>query len=289
MKNSEHSPEEQQPGHTSADNEPNVPDGNTTPPPDISSAASVDSPSTTKQESEHDAIRQGLAYPPPPSFYQQAQPEPAQPYNVQGIQDSAEAVPPPQSPPMGQWGAPPPGYPRFAQGQSYPEQQPPPYFPGPPPIQPQPKQANGWLTALWITLGLVIALSCGLCGWAGVTYMSAFSGVATSIGSSQNIINNYYDALQNQNYSQAYSYLQPQGSISGLTQDQFTQDAQQADAQHGKILRYTPGQLQSKFGNHGSIQFTDDVQIVREHKQYTAHLTLGMVNGKLQILSYDTL
>jgi hypothetical protein len=295
MKNSEHSPEEQWSDNTSADNEENEPKVNNTPAPDTTPAASTASPSTPQQEPEHDTIQQGLVYPPPPSFYQQAQPDPAPLHSPQGSPNAVNAAEAnntqqtPQTHPMGQWGAPPPGYPRFPQGQSYPGLQPPPYFPGPPPVPPRPRQANGWITALWITLGLVIALSCGLCGWGGVSYISAFSGVTSSIGSSRGVINNYYDALQNQNYSLAYSYLQPQGTISGLSQDQFTQDAQQADTQNGHILRYTAGQLQPKAGTNGNMQFTDDVQIAREHKQYTAHLTLGMVNGTFKILSYDTL
>lgn len=256
------------------------------------------------QASEHDAIRQGLIYPPPPSFYDQqpeTQPVP-QPTVTPAAPAQSQEQPYQAQPPAYQWGgpatpqqplAPPPGYPRYQQGQgvpTYPGMQPgqPPLLAGTPPQNQKPKR-SGWFWALWIVFTLVILLSCGLCTWSFTAYYTTVASQVQGEGNGINVVNQYYDALQNRDYAQAYSYLSLQGTNAGTTQSQFIQAAQQADEQNGHILRYTPqSNIQIKStGTLGNFQVTVNIDIVRQKKSYTTHLTLGLVNKHWKILTYD--
>lgn len=260
MQNSEHLPEEQATTNQSATNQPSS----------VPPVSQVPQAPQQPPVPDHDAIRQGLVYPPPPSFYdQQFEPQKQQ-----------------EQPSVNTWGAPPatppPGYPRYGQGQGYlpphPGGQPP--FPGIP-GQPVPKQKKGgWFWALWIVFTLVILASCGLCTWGVSTYYSSALGA----GNGTDVVNQYYSALQSQDYAQAYSYL----STTTASQNQFIQAAQQADAQEGVVQSYTSKNLQVKaIGTANNIQFVIDVDVTRQHKSYTTRLSLGIVNQHWKILSYN--
>jgi len=104
------------------------------------------------------------------------------------------------------------------------------------------------------------------------------------VGNGTNVVNQYYSALQSQDYAQAYSYL----STTATSQNQFIQAAQQADAQEGVVQSYTSKNLQVKStGTSNNIQFIIDVDVTRQHKSYTTQLTLGLVNQHWKILSYN--
>jgi Cell division protein len=255
------------------------------------------------QASEHDAIRQGLIYPPPPSFYdQQPETQPApQPTVSPAAPAQSQGQPYQPQPPTYQWGgpatpqqplAPPPGYPRFQQGQGippYPGMQPgqPPLIAGTPPQGQKPKR-SGWFWALWIVFTLVILLSCGLCTWGFTAYYTTAASQLQGSSNGINVVNQYYDALQNQDDARAYSYLSLQGANAGTTQSQFIQAAQRADEQNGHILRYTSQNIQIiSTGSLSNLQFAVSVDIVRQKKSYTAHLTLGLVNQHWKIFTYD--
>ena len=242
-----------------------------------------------EQLSQQEAIRQGLIYPPPPSFYDQppeATPPANQPASTgQPAQPSRTAGA--ESPVFNQWQppiapqppVPPAGYPRFPQGaQTH------------LPMQGQgrkPKR-SGWFWALWIVFTLVILSSCGVCAWGFSSYYTAAAPQLESSGNGINVINDYYDALQNQDYAQAYSDTALQGAQAGITQSKFTQAAQAADASYGRIQRYTSQNIQIQSGNSVSdLHFSVDVNVVRQHKSYTTHLTLGMVDQHWKILTYN--
>lgn len=213
-----------------------------------------------------EAVRRGLIYPPPPSFYQ----------NMQQKQIEVERTDAPPLPPPYFGGAIPSGQP-YSVGV-----QPPPFAP------PQPvKKSRRWIWIVVSSLSVVLLASCGLCGWA--TY-SIFSSTYQQVSGSLTVVNDYYAAIQTQNYHAAYADLAPQDSISGLTETQFTQQAQSRDSQNGRVLSYTPGQpTYSTNTNTGPdlSRFTITVTVQRAKLNYVVLLTIQKVGNTWKITDFD--
>lgn len=192
----------------------------------------------------------------PPSGQPQWGPPPQQPPYEQ---PQTQWGPPPQQPPYGQpqWSPPPEQY-----GQ-------PPYGApqyGVPPAQP-PKRSLRWL---WITLGIVggiILLSCIGCG---ILFATGFSLIKNTVQPAV-IATQYYQALQQHDYTKAYSYLDPNITAQGgaLTQNLFTQGAQAAEALKGPISSYTPSSTNVN-NNTANITMT----VTRNNSSYSVQLTL---------------
>ncbi len=141
-------------------------------------------------------------------------------------------------------------------------------------------------------LVLVILGSCGLCAWAGYSLFGDTVRQATSIASdSRDITNNYYQAIQDKNYTQAYNtYINPGSGLNNLTVEQFTQQAQQQDEKYGPVLSYTPGTPSSfSSSSAGTITgFTIPVEVSRSHNyKYTVTLTMRKVANQWKIVNFD--
>jgi len=207
---------------------------------------------------------QGLVYPPPPSFYQ-------------NMAVSPERPPLPSPPPMLYGYAP--------QRSVYPTNAPPlpPYLVAPPPV----KRSRKWIWFVVITLSVAFLGSVGLCGWA---FSSIFTATFQQATGSVIVVNDYYTAIQAQNYAAAYSYLAPQGQISGLTQDQFVQQAQNRDTLYGVVVSYVLGQ--SSFASNPSTgpdlsYMTITVNVTRNRLSYSVLLTVHQVGGSWKITDFD--
>ncbi len=216
------------------------------------------------RQAQEDLIRQGLVYPPPPSFYQQNvsfQPPPlplpptAQP--LVGPAQAADFIPP---------GA--PQAPAFA-----------------PPVQK--KKSYRWL---WITISILAVLllaACSFCGW------SFYNFFASTVGPTENTVNvadDYYAALQNKDYSSAFGYITPQGTLSGLTLDSFIKQAQNADNQYGALRSYTA--TLGNFSTNSSTgvdlsHFTVVVNVTRAKQSYSVLLTLQKSGNTWKIVDFD--
>ncbi len=230
----------------------------------------------TQSPGDREAIRKGLIYPPPPSFYQQEE-----------IVPRVQPLPASSAPPQGSF--PPPiarNIPPFAGQGPMPGPQPAPF--------PQPPMAKKSYRWLWIVISAIVVLgltSCGLCAWIGYSVLGSpvrqeFSIEETGITLTQN----YYEALQNQDYAQAYTYLSPQGNIKGLTQAQFTKQAQAADQHDGPVNAYTPGNPSidnNALLNSTVTTFTMPVSVQRAHASYNALLTITKVGNQWKITNYD--
>lgn len=242
---------------------------------------------------DHEAIRQGRIYPPPPSFYQreetpaQISPLPIQPAQ-QGSQASAytyngqaEYVPLPQA---GQ--APIPPYPPYGA--------PPPYPPGYPypPYPTATKKSYKWIWILAAVLGIIILASCGICAWASSSvFGNAFQQATTVVYGGRDLTNNYYEAIQNKRYSQAYSYLDSQGQLKSLTQAQYLKQAQSLDEQYGPVYRYAAGNPSVSYDTSGTNidHFTVPVDVTRAKKSYQVLLTVYKVSNQWKITAYTTI
>ncbi len=151
----------------------------------------------------------------------------------------------------------------------------------------QQKQSRKWV---WFVVGffsLIILLSCGLCGWAFYslfnTSMQLTQGVFTTV-------NNYYGAIEHQQYSAAYSDLAPQGSITGLTEQAFIRQAEQRDQHYGPVTSYAYGQPSYSLNpsNQPDLShMTITVSVTRSHLSYNVLLTLQNSGGKWQITDFD--
>lgn len=251
-----------------------------------SSSSSADT-SRAAYEDES-ASPQEPAYPPKPSFYEQA-------LSTSGTAEPGAEWHPPLTPdqqpapgyPAGAY-MPPPGYPAYPQGGYYPGTQPPPFMPAPPPA----RKSRSWLWILISILLVVILGSCGLCTWAVSSSIGPiFSQTFSAASDGTKLINDYYDAIQNQHYSQAYADLNTQDTLNGLSQQQFMALASKQDDAYGHVLRYTVAQLQpTTYGNNGSLDnFSVIVKVSRTKISYTAHLTIKQINNQWKIVDYDQL
>ncbi len=232
-------------------------------------------------------IRRGLIYPPPPSFYQNMQIVSGPPLITSGEGQRSEAAASPSTtanersiggprPEIGQYRGPHP-----------------PYVPGPPEVKPQTKRSRAWIWIVASVLGVALLVSCGLCGWG---MYSIFSSTFHQVMEPLTLTQNYYSALQEKNYSLAYSYLSPQKTISGLTLDEFTQQARARDSQYGPVRSYTPGQpafatsttdTGTSSADLNSATITVDVK--RSQQSYSVLITMQKIHGKWKIVDFDRL
>ncbi len=252
-----------------------------------------------------DAIRQGLVYPPPPSFYQKEQQAPSTqtglppqqpPYTYGG---PAEYVSPPQpgntaQTPQAPYFPPPPyaPYPPYPPGLGYPGM-PAPYFA---PAPPTAKKSYKWVWILVSALGVILLASCGVCAWAASPLIgNAFQQANSVVYGGRDITNNYYEAIQNQHYSQAYSYIYSQQSLNGLTLDQYQKQAQALDEQYGPVYKYIPGTPAISYNTDTNTSsttidhFTIKVDVTRKKKSYQVLLTMYKINNQWKITKYTTI
>ncbi len=207
----------------------------------------------------------------------------------------------PQQPPPGQpqqppYGQPPPGpstqYNPQQYGPPQPPYGPPPYgappVPGYPPGYAVPQQQQkGSLRWLWITLGIVggiVVLSCAGCAIAGAFGFNILSQTVAPAVTAQS----YYQAIQNQDYTKAYSYLDS-GSIAAgnqqaATQDAYAKVAQVEDTTLGKVTKASVSSINVDSANtNARITMT----VTRNGQPYDVHLQVKKVNGDWKITSFD--
>jgi hypothetical protein len=204
-----------------------------------------------------EAIRQGLVYPPPPSFYQ-------------NVPISVEPPPLPATP--------------ISPVPAYAVNGPPSYIPPTPAV----KKSKRWVWILVSICSIILLISCSLCGWRTYTIFSTAYQQATN---SLTLVDDYYTAIHAKNYVAAYNDLAPQGTINGLTLDQFTQRTQALDEQYGSVLSYTLGQPQYVIvSNNGSPNISSlsiPVNVSRSKLTYTALLTVIKVGRSWKISDFD--
>jgi hypothetical protein len=92
----------------------------------------------------------------------------------------------------------------------------------------------------------------------------------------------YYTALKNHDYAQAYTFLAPNLTTS-LSQEEFTSMARQRDAMHGVVSSYS---FVPDFANHPTENVTVTVTRIGG-STYTAHLHLQQVGQAWEITAFD--
>jgi hypothetical protein len=210
---------------------------------------------------EFPADQQGMVYPPPPSYYQNMQIPaeraalPLQP-GIPGTQAQLNTMgvqAPPSAPTR------------------YPEMQ--------API----KKSHKWVWIIVSIFSVGFLATCGLCGW-GVYQL--FDTVITQETGATEVVNTYFQNVQNQRYTQAYQNLQ----ISGLTLDEYITKAQTSDTQNGSLLSFVVGQ--PTFGSNSSSgpdlsQWRYTVDVTRAKASYPVLVTVQKKGGSWEITYID--
>jgi hypothetical protein len=191
----------------------------------------------------------------------------------------------PQQPPYGQqWGQqPPPDYaPTQYVAPAYGAQQAP-YMP--------PQQPRRSRRGLWIVLGIIgglIVLSCAFCGILFALGVGPLVNIVGSIAGPAYTVNQYYNAVEKQNYPTAFSYIGTNLTVTNgqnLTQELYTTAATALDTVKGKVTNFSVGSISSS-NNVTSVT----VSVTRgSAAPYDVHLQLQQVNGSWKITSYDNI
>jgi hypothetical protein len=232
-------------------------------------------------------------YAPQPSPYEQEPVQPPEPDELPPTQYT------PQPPPYGQQPVPQPPYqgqaPAYGQQPPSPpyRQQPPPYgqqpqYGGVPPIPvgyaapPPQKKSLKWL---WITLsivGTIFVLAC-----AGGVSLLLFA----NLGGPDSAAQNYYNAVEKQDYATAYNYFAPGASFTDTqsgktlqipTEPVYVTVAESVDKEYGILTNY-----QTKTSS-GSDNKHIIATLTRSGQQYQANLTMTQVDGNWKILNFDS-
>ena len=212
---------------------------------------------------------EGITYPPPPSFYQ-------------NMTDAPQRAPLSAMPPFTR-----PGFPGPHSRGTLPEEHG--HVVGvQPPAPPVPaKKSRRWLWIVIAIFSVTMLVSCGLCSWAAYgIFSTAFEQVSGALGA----VNDYYAAIQARNYVAAYNDLELQGTMSGLTLEQFREEAHSRDAQYGPVLSYRPGQPSystDPTSGPDLSHLTFVVEVSRSKLNYTVLLTVRNVGGRWKITDFD--
>jgi hypothetical protein len=160
-----------------------------------------------------------------------------------------------------------------------------PPYPGQPPFaQPQKKTSLRWL---WITLGVIggiLVLSCTGCAIAGAL---GFNFLAQAVGP-QIAVQQYYQAVKQQDYATAYSFLTSDATVSVNNQSvpvsgesSFQTTASTLDTTLGTVSSYRAN-TQGSDTSHVTVTVTRS-----QGGSYDVHLVLVKVGNNWKIQSAD--
>jgi len=213
-----------------------------------------------------------MGYDPNAPYGPGGQGQPQQPYD----QPPTQYNPPQYGPPQQPYSQPPPGY-RQEQYAGAP--------PGPGYAQPPKKSSLRWL---WITLAIIggiLVLGCAGCAIASVAGIGFFA--KTVIGPSTTA-NAYYQAIKNQDYAKAYTYI----DTSRISSGQLQQGTEQAFAALGQLDDRTRGPVTS-FSQTGvnvnNNTATVTMSVTRNGTSYTVQLQLMQEGNDWKITGFDNI
>jgi hypothetical protein len=223
------------------------------------------------EQPSEESIQQGLVYPPPPSYYQNMQTPVVRP--ALPAQPGANTSLPFNSLVPGSQAR---HYPPGVQVPPYPS----PQFPG---VQLPAKRSYKWVWIVASIFTVAALVSCGLCGWA---FYQLFNTTFQQESGATDVVNNYFQHVQNQRYTNAYQDLQ----ISGLTQDDYIAKAQNSDIQNGLLLSFVIEQ--PTFGSNSSSgpdlsRWRVTVDVTRAKVSYPVLLTVQNIGGSWEITYID--
>ncbi len=198
----------------------------------------------------------------------------------------------PQQPDSGQQPQPPYGQPGQSQQPPYEQPQQPPYeqqWGQQPPQNYAPTQYVAPAYVLGIIGGLIV-LSCAACGILFALGAGPLVNIVGSIAGPAYTVNQYYNAVEKQDYTTAFSYISTNSTVLNgqiSTQDLYTSAAQAVDAAKGKVTSISIGNISLTNNNNTAIV---TVTVTRSSTPaYVVHLQLQQVNGSWKIVSLDNI
>jgi hypothetical protein len=151
-----------------------------------------------------------------------------------------------------------------------------------------PQQLKRSRRGLWIVLGIIgglIVLSCAVCG---ILFATGAWFFAKTVAAPALVANQYYSAVEKQDYTTAYSYLNTNSiALNGqtVTQELYTTAAQAVDRVKGTVSNYSVGNI-SVNNNTASVT----VSVTRgSTPAYDVQLQLQQVNGTWKITRFDNI
>jgi hypothetical protein len=219
---------------------------------------------------EFPADQQAMIYPPPPSYYQDMQIPPVR--TALPLQSGANTSLPIQSsiPDLQSQFSP-----TGVQAPSYPAT----HYPG---IQPPVKKSYKWIWIIVSIFSVAFLVTCGLCGWG---FYQLFSIVYQQETGATDVVNNYFQDVQNQRYTHAYQDLQ----INGLTLSDYITKAQDSDTQNGSLLSFVVGQptIDSSSTQPDLSHWRYTVDVTRAKVLYPVLVTVQKIGGGWKITYID--
>ena len=222
--------------------------------------------------------QQGVAYPPPPSYYENMQ-LPAEPPPLPEKQPGAHitqpvsgVVSPPATTPGPYYRPAPTGrQPSYTPG----------YYPQPAMMSPGgTSRRQTWVIVMIIGISALLLVGAGIWALANI-----YGGVSQQGVDANQVAQDFYQHMLQQDYSGAYADLQ----INGLTASAFTQDAQSVDAHYGQVASFNIDATSLNSANSAStathLQVT--VHITRSQTTYSVQIPFDNIHGSWKITSLD--
>jgi len=179
----------------------------------------------------------------------------------------------PNQPPQAPYGQPPDGQSPYGQPAPYGQAQP-------------PKKRRRWPWIIAIVAGILLLACVG-----GIVAVV----LAVNNSPAKTVSQQYYNAIQSQDYASAYSHLDPtlkltsQGQSQQINEQLFTQEAQTYDQAKGKVSAFsiTGVNISSSSTTGNTAEIT--VNVTRNNKSYDVHLKLQQEGNDWKIVSFDSL
>ena len=148
--------------------------------------------------------------------------------------------------------------------------------------QPTPKKSRRWL---WITLAIILVV---LIGGATAIVLTVNNSPAKTV------VQQYYNAVEKQDYSTAYSYLAIQtltinGQQQNASQGLYTQVAQTIDQANGRVTAYNIIGIDLNFSNSTGNTATITVNVTRGSQTREVHVQLQQEGNDWKIVGIDLL
>lgn len=128
-------------------------------------------------------------------------------------------------------------------------------------------------------------LSCAVCG---ILFATGAAFFAKTVAGPALVANQYYSAVEKQDYSTAFSYIGTNLTTQNgqaLTQELYTTAAQALDTLKGRVTNYAVGNISV---NNNTATVT--VSVTRgSNAPYDVHLQFEQINGSWKITSYDNI
>ena len=153
--------------------------------------------------------------------------------------------------------------------------------------QPRKKSSLRWL---WITLAIVGGLLVLVCGGCAIASYAGIGYFAKTIAGPSVAANSYYQNIKDQNYDQAYTYLDTSGTVQSqfVNASSFAQVAKAQDQVKGPVTAFSQTNISTDSTN-GVNTASVTMSVTRNGPAYAVQLQLKEENGVWKIISFDTI